>query len=58
MLDIIEDFVKHSYTYMRMDGSTSISSRQPLIQQYNNVSLSLAKEQNDAFIGQQFHMSH
>ncbi|XP_071797517.1 DNA excision repair protein ERCC-6-like isoform X2 [Asterias amurensis] len=36
MLDIIEDFVKKTYTYMRMDGTTPISSRQPLIQQYNN----------------------
>ncbi|XP_038067729.1 DNA excision repair protein ERCC-6-like [Patiria miniata] len=36
MLDIMEDFVKHTYSYMRMDGSTSISSRQPLIQQYNS----------------------
>ncbi|XP_022080382.1 DNA excision repair protein ERCC-6-like isoform X2 [Acanthaster planci] len=36
MLDIIEDCVKHTYSYMRMDGSTSISTRQPLIQQFNS----------------------
>ncbi|KAK7506355.1 hypothetical protein BaRGS_00002467, partial [Batillaria attramentaria] len=36
MLDIIESFVQdRQYTYLRMDGATSISSRQPLVTQFN-----------------------
>eukprot|EP00057_Strongylocentrotus_purpuratus_P013476 XP_011667950.1 PREDICTED: DNA excision repair protein ERCC-6 [Strongylocentrotus purpuratus] len=36
MLDIMEDFVKDRYSYMRMDGTTTISSRQPLITKFNS----------------------
>lgn len=36
MLCILENFVKQqSYKYLRMDGSTSIGSRQPLITKFN-----------------------
>nr|XP_054762956.1 DNA excision repair protein ERCC-6-like [Lytechinus pictus] len=38
MLDIFEDFVKDRYSYMRMDGTTTISSRQPLIAKFNSDS--------------------
>ena len=38
MLDIIEHYVQDRYTYMRMDGTTTIASRQPLINKYNSVS--------------------
>ncbi|KAH9520103.1 DNA excision repair protein ERCC-6 [Bulinus truncatus] len=37
MLNVLEKFVQEQgYTYLCMDGGTSISSRQPLISQYNN----------------------
>ena len=37
-MDILEKFVKNlEYSYMRMDGRTSIRSRQPMIQQFNEV---------------------
>jgi len=37
MLDILETFVKlFSYTYLRMDGTTSIGSRQPVVEKFNN----------------------
>ncbi|XP_009876532.1 PREDICTED: DNA excision repair protein ERCC-6, partial [Apaloderma vittatum] len=36
MLQILEVFVKdRNYSYLRMDGTTSIASRQPLITRYN-----------------------
>ncbi|VDI10453.1 DNA excision repair protein ERCC-6 [Mytilus galloprovincialis] len=36
MLDILERFIsKPKYSYLRMDGSTPISSRQPLVNQFN-----------------------
>ncbi|XP_052070750.1 DNA excision repair protein ERCC-6-like [Mytilus californianus] len=36
MLDILERFVaKPKYSYLRMDGSTPISTRQPLVNQFN-----------------------
>ncbi|XP_048864390.1 DNA excision repair protein ERCC-6 isoform X2 [Brienomyrus brachyistius] len=36
MLEILEVFVREKgYTYFKMDGTTSIASRQPLIAQYN-----------------------
>ncbi|KAL4239940.1 DNA excision repair protein ERCC-6 [Mactra antiquata] len=36
MLDVIERYVQDKrYTYVRMDGGTGISSRQPLVQRYN-----------------------
>ena len=38
MLDIMEGFVSsEGYTYRRMDGTTPISTRQPLINQFNKV---------------------
>ncbi len=38
MLEILEDFVQDKgYNYLKMDGSTSIPSRQPLIQKFNKV---------------------
>ena len=41
MLDILEGFVNRGeYTYRRMDGTTSISTRQPLINEFNTVKLS------------------
>ena len=39
MLDILEIFVRgRGYTYQRMDGTTPISSRQPLVNKFNEVS--------------------
>ena len=39
MLDILEMFVQgQGYTYRRMDGTTPISTRQPLINKFNQVS--------------------
>ncbi|KAK1166506.1 DNA excision repair protein ERCC-6 isoform X1 [Acipenser oxyrinchus oxyrinchus] len=36
MLDILEVFVRENgYSYRKMDGTTTIASRQPLIRQYN-----------------------
>ncbi|XP_070834013.1 DNA excision repair protein ERCC-6 isoform X2 [Chaetodon trifascialis] len=36
MLDILEVFVReNNYSYLKMDGTTAISSRQPLIARYN-----------------------
>ena len=38
MLDILESFVASGgYTYRRMDGTTPISTRQPLINEFNKV---------------------
>ncbi|XP_076449836.1 DNA excision repair protein ERCC-6-like [Babylonia areolata] len=38
MLDILEGFVQdRQYTYVRMDGTTPISSRQPLVTQFNQT---------------------
>ena len=38
MLNILESFVaSQGYTYRRMDGSTSVASRQPLISKFNQV---------------------
>ncbi|XP_052775006.1 DNA excision repair protein ERCC-6-like isoform X2 [Mya arenaria] len=37
MLDIMEKYVQEKgYSYVRMDGGTGISSRQPLVQRYNS----------------------
>ncbi|KAK3608200.1 hypothetical protein CHS0354_039216 [Potamilus streckersoni] len=39
MLDILENFVKdEGYSYSRMDGTTPISARQPIIDRYNKDS--------------------
>jgi DNA excision repair protein ERCC-6 len=36
MLDILECFIRQqSYNYLRLDGTTSIGSRQPMIEKYN-----------------------
>ena len=36
MLDILEDFViDQGYSYMKLDGTTTIASRQPLIDKFN-----------------------
>ncbi|ESO83914.1 hypothetical protein LOTGIDRAFT_108551, partial [Lottia gigantea] len=36
MLDILESFVqKHDYHYLRMDGTTTVAGRQPLITKFN-----------------------
>ncbi len=37
MLDILEIYLNnHSYTYLRMDGSTSVEKRQRMMEQFNN----------------------
>lgn len=41
MLDILEVFVReNNYSYLKMDGTTTIASRQPLIARYNEVRIS------------------
>lgn len=41
MLDIFEVFVReNNYSYLKMDGTTPIASRQPLIARYNEVRIS------------------
>lgn len=38
MLDILEIFLRaQKYSYLKMDGTTTIASRQPLITRYNEV---------------------
>lgn len=38
MLHILEVFLRaRGYSYLKMDGSTTIASRQPLITRYNQV---------------------
>lgn len=38
MLDILEVFLRaQKYSYLKMDGTTTIASRQPLITKYNEV---------------------
>lgn len=40
MIEIFEEFLNiNNYTYLKMDGTTSIGARQPLIERFNNVSL-------------------
>lgn len=40
MLLILEAFVSsQNYNYIKIDGSTNISRRQPLIQEYNSVGI-------------------
>ena len=37
MLDILEIYLNnHSYTYLRMDGSTSVAHRPRMMEQFNN----------------------
>lgn len=39
MLDVLETFVKQQdYKYLRLDGNTSIASRQPMIERFNTNS--------------------
>lgn len=39
MISIFQDFLEQQgYKYLKMDGSTAISSRQPLINRFNQVS--------------------
>ena len=43
MLDILERFVSAGgFTYRRMDGNTPISTRQPLINEFNKVHVTIA----------------
>lgn len=43
MLDILEVFVREqNYSYVKMDGTTTIASRQPLIARYNEVRISVS----------------
>jgi DNA excision repair protein ERCC-6 len=38
MLNILEEFLtKHDYSYLKMDGTTSIASRQGLVSKFNSV---------------------
>lgn len=38
MITIFEEFLKQQeYKYLKMDGSTAVSSRQPLINKFNEV---------------------
>lgn len=38
MLEILEGFlIKHEYRYLKMDGTTSIATRQGLVTQFNTV---------------------
>ena len=40
MLDILEGFLRAAeHTYMRMDGSTNVKSRQAIVENFNEVSL-------------------
>lgn len=51
MLCILEDFVqKQGYKYLKLDGTTVIGSRQPIINRFNQVSmLHLVHSQNNNF---------
>lgn len=40
MLEILEVFVRENgFSYLKMDGTTTIGSRQPLIAQFNQVNM-------------------
>ena len=50
MLDILEGFVTNGgYTYRRMDGTTPISTRQPLINEFNKVLQSQSEREDNFF---------
>ena len=39
MLNILEEYIQmQNYSYLRMDGSTNIASRQSLVNKFNKVS--------------------
>lgn len=39
MITVFENFLKQNkYKYLKMDGSTAVNSRQPLINKFNEVS--------------------
>lgn len=45
MLDILEVFLRaQKYSYLKMDGTTTIASRQPLITRYNEVTCDHSSE--------------
>lgn len=45
MLDILEVFLRaQKYSYLKMDGTTAIASRQPLITRYNEVTREQSRE--------------
>lgn len=47
MLSIMEAFVKQAdYKYLKMDGTTSVAARQPLINKFNQVSNNIANVNN------------
>lgn len=58
MLDILEVFVReNNYTYMKMDGTTTIASRQPLIARYNEVRITLPLLPSRPLLNGCFHVS-
>lgn len=51
MLHILEVFLRaHKYSYLKMDGTTTIASRQPLITKYNEVTRSVTEEAEGAAV--------
>lgn len=48
MLDILEVFLRaQKYSYLKMDGTTAIASRQPLITRYNEVTREYNKQERE-----------
>lgn len=40
MLNIFQKFItEQNYSYLKLEGSTSIGSRQPIINKFNNVTV-------------------
>ena len=60
MLNILERFVaSRGYSYQRMDGGTPISTRQPLINKFNEVSsdiIMISLRESNAIISYVFHI--